>query len=117
MYPKTFRFDTGLINSNDFPDFKEEPTLLYHTEYIANLRRDLLEGTGLYELDGLLNPPMCMVRGSLADALELANHESPRGATIMEYLQNQARFGVAERIKAEHDEKLFMESAQRHAKE
>ena len=35
----------------------------------------------------------------------------------MEYLQNQARFGVADQIKAEHDEKMFMESAERLAKE
>ena len=89
----------------------------YHDEYIANLRRDLKEATGYYELDGMLNPPMCMVRGSLADAVELTNHESQRGATIMSYLQDHAMFGVVDRLKHEQDYKDFMEQAERMAKE
>ena len=64
----------------------------------------MLKGTGYYELDGLLNPPMCMVRGSLADALELANKK------VLEVQQSWSIF----RTKA--GSMLLIESRQRMTK-
>ena len=61
----------------------------------------------------MLNLP----RGSLKDVLELADCESKKGATIMEYLSDQRMFDIANRMNAKQDEKDFMEQAKRMSKE
>ena len=89
----------------------------YHNEYMANLRRDLMDATGYYECDHLMNPPMCMVRGSLGDAVELLDHENERGQTIMEYLQNQYMHGIVDLLNNEQNFQDFMNQAEQMAKE
>ena len=68
----------------------------YHMAYMSQLRVDLKSSFGLYETNHLLEIPMCMVKGSLMDATNIA---SGRRDDIIAYLKQQRLKGVEEYIR------------------
>ena len=87
---------------------------VYHNEYMSQVRRDLKEATGYYESNHMLHIPLCMMTGSLKDALAMANGKA---TTLKQYLLQQRVYDIAQRKKDEEDERLFLESGKRIADE
>ena len=80
----------------------------YHNEYMSQIRRDLKESTGYYEANQLLDIPLCMIKGSLNDALTIASG-SAVGVPIIEYLMQQRMYGIEQRKQDEDHERLRKE--------
>ena len=80
----------------------------YHNEYMSQIRRDLKEATGFYEANQLLDIPLCMIKGSLNDALTVASG-SAVGVPIVEYLMQQCRYGITQHQQNEEHERLRKE--------
>ena len=81
----------------------------YHNKYMSQIRRDLKEATGYNKANQLLDIPLCMIKGSLNDALTVASG-SAVGVSIVEYLIQQRMYGIAQRQQnKEHDERLRKE--------
>ena len=72
---------------------------------MSQIRRDLKESTGYYECNPLLDIPLCIIKGSLNDALS----GSSKGQPIIEYLMQQKVYGIAERRQNEEHKKLRRE--------
>ena len=76
---------------------------------MSQIRRDLKEATGYNKANQLLDIPLCMIKGSLNDALTVASG-SAVGVSIVEYLIQQRMYGIAQRQQnKEHDERLRKE--------
>ena len=67
----------------------------YLNKYMSQIRQDLKESTGYYECNQLLDIPLCMIKGSLNDALPVASG-SAVGRPIVEYLTQQRMYGIAQ---------------------
>ena len=64
----------------------------------------------------MLQLPVCMMRGSLQDAIELSTG-SPKGLTINGWLYSQRCYGIMSRIQEREAEKAFYEAGARLTKE
>ena len=64
----------------------------------------------------MLPLPVCMMKGSLEDAIELSTG-SPKGLTINEWLYSQRCYGIMNRICDREAEKAFYEAGERLARE
>ena len=108
---KTHIDEVGFEGTTDFSIRKA-----FHNEYMSQVRRDLREKYGKYENNHMLQLPVCMMKGSLEDAIELASG-SPKGLTINEWLMNQRVYGIMDRVKEREDERALLESGARLAAE
>ena len=80
----------GFVATNNFSIHKS-----YCNEHMPQSRQDIQDGTGYCECDHVLNIPMCMIQGSLKDALKLVNGKE--GNTIDAILiQHRIFVGIQE---------------------